>query len=127
MRDHAAKNITYCADIAARIGPTWSRGLRRPCRKAQTAVQVSSYRVYSRTRPNIPPLRVIMYRKLVIRQAPSYLLAGLFFSMLVTFVAFDLDASRQEAFLRYEDDCRADAIRACPDHPTSNIRVFRGL
>jgi hypothetical protein len=68
-----------------------------------------------------------MYRKLVIRQAPSYLLAGLLLSMLVTFVAFDLDASRQEAFLRYEDDCRADAMRVCPDHPTSNIRVFRGL
>jgi hypothetical protein len=68
-----------------------------------------------------------MYRKLVIRQAPSYLLAGLLLSMLVTFVAFDLDASRQEAFLRYEDDCRADAMRTCPDHPTSNIRVFRGL
>jgi hypothetical protein len=72
-------------------------------------------------------LRVIMYRNLVIHQAPSYALAGLFLSMLVTFVASDLDAVRQETLPRYEDDCRAVDMRSCAGHATSNIRVFRGF
>jgi len=72
-------------------------------------------------------LRAAMYHKLVIQQASSYALAGLFLSMLATFVACDLDAVRSEDFARYENDCRADAMHACSGHATSNIRVFKGF
>ena len=57
-----------------------------------------------------------MNRKLVGNQAASYLLAGLLLSMLVAFVAFDLNAVRREAFLQNEGKCSTAAVSACPGH-----------
>jgi hypothetical protein len=63
-----------------------------------------------------------MNRKLVGNQAASYVMAGLLLSMLVTFVAFDLDAVRREAFLQNEGKCSTVTVSACPGHAT----IIRG-
>jgi hypothetical protein len=68
-----------------------------------------------------------MNRKLVGKQAASYALAGLLVSMLVTFVAFDLNAVRREAFLRDEGACSASADSGCPGHATWAIRGVPGV
>ena len=57
-----------------------------------------------------------MNRKLIGNQAASYVLAGLLLSMLVTFVAFDLNAVRREAFLQNEGKCSTVTVSACPGH-----------
>ena len=67
-----------------------------------------------------------MNRKLVGNQAASYVLAGLLLSMLVTFVAFDLNAVRREAFLQSEGQCGAVALGACPGR-TWTIRGAPGV
>jgi hypothetical protein len=64
-----------------------------------------------------------MNRKLVGNQAASYVLAGLLLSMLVTFVAFDLNAVRREAFLQNEGKCSTVAVSGCPGHAT----ILRGV
>lgn len=61
-----------------------------------------------------------MNRKLVGNQAASYVLGGLLLSMLVAFVAFDLNAVRREAFVRNEAKCNATVVSACPG-PTSTM------
>jgi len=68
-----------------------------------------------------------MNRKLVAKQAASYALAGLLVSMLVTFVAFDLDAVRREAFLRDKGKWCAVAVGNCSGHATANIRGAPGV
>jgi hypothetical protein len=67
-----------------------------------------------------------MNRKLVGKQAASYVLAGLLLSMLVTFVAFDLNAVRREAFLQNEGKCSTVTVSACPSHATT-IRGVPGV
>ena len=67
-----------------------------------------------------------MNPKLVENQAASYALAGLFLSLLITFVACDLKAVRREAQLRYEDHCSTPALRACPGRATLAIEGVRG-
>jgi hypothetical protein len=64
-----------------------------------------------------------MNRKPVGNQAASYVLAGLLLTMLVTFVAFDLNAVRREAFLQNEGKCSAVTLSACPGHAT----IIRGV
>ena len=68
-----------------------------------------------------------MKRKRIKGQAATYALAGIFFSMLVTFVAYDLDAVRREASIQGEDNCSALALGACPSHAASTIHGVRGL
>jgi hypothetical protein len=68
-----------------------------------------------------------MKRKLVGNQAASYALAGLLLSMLVTFIAFDLNAVRREAFLQNEGKCSAVAVGACLGRATSTIRGVPGV
>ena len=68
-----------------------------------------------------------MIRKQIRNQAASYAVAGIFFSMLVAFVAFDLNAVRREALPQYEDTCSAVAVPACPSHATSTFTVFRNF
>ena len=67
-----------------------------------------------------------MNRKLVGNQAASYVLAGLLLSMLVAFIAFDLDAVRREAFLRNEGNCTVVALSGCPGRATT-IRGAPGV
>jgi hypothetical protein len=55
-----------------------------------------------------------MKRKLVGNQAASYVLGGLLLSMLVAFVAFDVNAARREAFIQNEAKCNAVVMGACP-------------
>ena len=64
-----------------------------------------------------------MNRKLVGNQAASYVVAGLLLSLLVTFVVFDLNAVRREAFLQNEGKCSTVAVSACPGHAT----ILRGV
>ncbi len=68
-----------------------------------------------------------MNRKLVGNQAASYLLAGLLLSMLVAFVAFDLDAVRREAFFQNEGKCSVVAVGACAARATLTIRGAPGV
>jgi hypothetical protein len=68
-----------------------------------------------------------MNRKRVNNQAASYVLAGLFLSMLVAFIAFDLNAVRREAFVRYDAKCSVVPAGGCPGHPASTFGVFRGF
>jgi hypothetical protein len=68
-----------------------------------------------------------MNRKPVGNQAATYVLAGLLLSMLVTFVAFDLNAVRREAFLQNEGKCRAVAVGACPGRANSAMWGVRGV
>ena len=68
-----------------------------------------------------------MNRKLVGNQAASYLLAGLLLSMLVAFVAFDLNAVRREAFLQNEGQCTAAAVGSCPARATSTMWGIPGV
>ena len=58
--------------------------------------------------------------------AASYVLAGLFLSMLVAFVACDLNAVRREAFNR-DDSCSSLAMRACFAHVTATIKGVPGI
>jgi hypothetical protein len=67
-----------------------------------------------------------MNRKPVGNQAASYMLAGLLLSMLVTFIAFDLNAVRREAFLQNEGKCSTVTLSACPGHATT-IRGVPGV
>jgi hypothetical protein len=60
-----------------------------------------------------------MNRKLVGNQAASYVVAGLLLSLLVAFVAFDLNAVRREAFLQNEGKCSTVTVSACPGHATA--------
>jgi hypothetical protein len=64
-----------------------------------------------------------MNRKLVGNQAASYVLGGLLLTMLVTFVACDLNAVRREAFLQNEGKCSTVTVSACPGHAT----ILRGV
>jgi hypothetical protein len=66
-----------------------------------------------------------MNRKLVGNQAASYLLAGLLVSMLVTFVVFDLNAVKREAFLQNAGKCTV-AVSTCSGHATT-IRGAPGV
>ncbi len=70
---------------------------------------------------------VIMKRKLINGQAATYTLAGIFFTMLVTFVVYDLDAVRRESGTQGEDRCSAVALRACPSRAASTIHGVQGL
>jgi hypothetical protein len=68
-----------------------------------------------------------MNRKLIGNQAASYVLAGLLLSMLVTFVACDVNAVRREAFLQNEDQCTAVAVSACPARAPSTMWGVPGV
>ena len=68
-----------------------------------------------------------MKRKLVGNQAASYALAGLLLSMLVTFIVFDLNAVRREAFVQDEGKCSAVAAVACPGRASSTMWGVRGV
>ena len=68
-----------------------------------------------------------MSRNLVSKQAASYAIAGLLLSMLVMFIAFDLDAVRREAFLRNESTCSAVAVGACFSDAASAIRQVQAI
>ena len=73
------------------------------------------------------PAGVIMKRKQVKGQASAYALAGIFFSMLLTFIAYDLDAVRREASIQDEDNCSKVALRSCHGHAASPIHGVQGL
>ena len=68
-----------------------------------------------------------MKRKLVGNQAATYALAGLLLSMLVTFIAFDLNAVRREAFVQNETQCTAAAVGACSGRSASTMWGVRGV
>ena len=68
-----------------------------------------------------------MNRKLIGNQAASYLLAGLLLSMLVAFVAFDLDAVKREAFFQNAGKCSVVAVGACAERATLTIRGAPGV
>jgi hypothetical protein len=68
-----------------------------------------------------------MNRKRINNQAASYALAGLFLSLLVAFIAFDLNAVRREAFVQYDSKCSVVAPGACSGHAASTFGVFRGF
>ena len=78
-------------------------------------------------RPTFPNQRVSMKRKLVGNQAASYALAGLLLSMLVAFIAFDLNAVRREAFVEDEGRCSAVAVVACSGRANSTMWGVRGV
>jgi hypothetical protein len=68
-----------------------------------------------------------MKRKPIGNQATSYVLAGLLLSMLVMFVAFDLNAVRREAFVQNEGKCSAFALGGCPGSAISTMWGVRGV
>jgi hypothetical protein len=68
-----------------------------------------------------------MNRKLVGKQAASYALGGLLLSMVVTFVAFDVNAVRREAFIQNEGKCSTVAVSACPGRATSRMWGVPGV
>jgi hypothetical protein len=68
-----------------------------------------------------------MNRKLVGNRAATYVLAGLLLSMLVTFVAFDLNAVRREAFIQNDGKCSAAVVGACSDRAASTMWGVRGV
>jgi hypothetical protein len=66
-----------------------------------------------------------MNRKLVGNQTASYVLGGLLLSMLVAFVAFDVNAVRREAFIQNEGKCNAAVVGAC--HTLATLWGVRGV
>ena len=68
-----------------------------------------------------------MKRKPVGDQAASYLLGGILLSMLVTFVAFDVNAVRREASLRTEGDCSTVGSGACAGRAARALRGVPGV
>jgi hypothetical protein len=74
-----------------------------------------------------PTQRESMKRNLVGNQAASYALAGLLLSMLVAFIACDLNAVRREAFVQDEGKCSAVAVIACSGRANSTMWGVRGV
>jgi hypothetical protein len=68
-----------------------------------------------------------MNRKLVGKQAASYVLGGLLLSMVIAFVAFDVNAVRREAFLQNEGKCSTVAVGACPGRAISTMWGVPGV
>lgn len=64
-----------------------------------------------------------MNHKRVKTQVSSYALAGIFLSLLATFVAYDVHAVRREARLQAEDTCRMSPCSPGQTLPPQPLRV----